>query len=202
MGNTHNNIIMVGPSQDQIVAALQAREQGAFVSPTRNGITFVWATDDGWAPLAEDLSRTCGGLALFASVYDSDIFEYALYEEGRLIDKYNSAPDYFDGEGLEGDEPHAERYQPSPTGGNARVLCTAFAAEPATAQAQEILHPPVEGAIRLAGIDAYYQHWALAEAIGWPPNACVIDYEDLDESRAYEDLLAAFGGTPPIKTPA
>lgn len=201
MGNTYNNIILRGPSQERIVAALRERNQSAFVSPTRGGATFVWASDDGWAALAEDLSRTCGGLALFASVYDSDVFTYALYGGGELLDGYDSAPDYFDGEAWEGHEPYAERHQADPVGGDARILCRSFGAEHAVAQVEEILRPPVAGALYRAGIDAMYQHWALAEALGWPPHACVLAYRHLDLYGADADLLAAFGGTPPIRTP-
>jgi hypothetical protein len=204
MGNTHNNIILKGPPQVQILAYLEQQKQGAFVSPTLDGLTFVYASDDGWAALAEDLSRTCRCIALFASVYDSDVLEYTLYDQGRQIDMYNSAPYYFDGERWMGDEPDAEarEHQPTPLGGNAHVLCTAFAVDHAIEQVEKILHPALDGPIRLAGMDAFHQHWALAEALGWPPQACVVDYEQLDGIGVDQDLVDAFGGAPPIKTPA
>ncbi|HWE64713.1 MAG TPA: hypothetical protein VHB98_23610, partial [Chloroflexota bacterium] len=195
------NIVLKGSSQEQVVTYLEQHKQRAFVSPTRNELTFVYATDDAWNPLAEALSRTYGCAALFESVYDSDIFQYMLYEQGNLIDQYNSAPDYWDGEEWadpESDE-EVQDHQPEPVGGDARVLCAAFGAEQTIEVVDAILHPPVEGSIRHAAFDAFHQHWTLAEALGWPPSASVEDFRGL-ESNGVDELVDDFGGGTVIKT--
>ena len=104
MGNTYHNFIVKGPVQEQIATYLAAQKQAAFVSPTLRDLTFVYAPDDTWSTLAEQLSRTFACPTLFVSVYDSDIFEYDLYDAGRRVDTYNSAPDYFDEEADDFDE--------------------------------------------------------------------------------------------------
>ncbi len=205
MGETHQNTVVKGPVQDHIVAHLDVRKQAAFVSPTLADFTVVYGPDEEWSSLAEDLSRTFQCPALFASVYDGDVFHYILYAEGRPIDEYSSAPDYFDGEewGSEGAAEEISSHQPEPAGGNAHLLCAALGVEQAATQVEAILHPPVEGAIRASGVDAFGQHWALAEALGWPPQACTLDYRrlQLDGDEVAEDLKEVFADAPLIETP-
>jgi len=205
LGNTYHNIAVKGPTQDHIVAHLDAQKQAAFVSPTLTDLTFVYGPDEEWSALAEDLSRTFQCPALFVSVYDGDVLQYILYAEGRPIDEYNSAPDYFDGEewGGEGEAEETSSHQPEPAGGNAHLLCSTLGVGQATAQVEAILHPPDEGVIRASGMDAFGQHWALAESLGWPPQACTTDYRrlELDGDEVAEDLKAVFADAPLIETP-
>ena len=203
MGNTYHNITVKGPTHDEIVSYLDAQKQAAFVSPPLQDLTFVYSSDDVWTTLAEDLSRTFQCPALFTSVYDGDILQYTLYDEGHCIDEYDSAPDYFDGEDW-GDEAEAEDtrpHQPEPAGGNAHLLCATFGVGQAVSQVEAILHPPVEEAIRASGIYGFEQHWALVEALGWPPLACITDYRHLERDDAVEDLEAMFAGASLVKTP-
>jgi hypothetical protein len=170
--------------------------------PSLGDLTFVYAPDESWTALAEDLSRTLHCLALFVSVYDNDIFEYALYDEGRPIDQYNSAPDYWDGEEWPGHPAEGVKHQPEPSGGDAMLLCALFGATDKTEKVAEILHPPVAGRIRVTGLGAYKQHWEFAEALGWPPIACITAFGYLEEGEVDDDLVLAFGGVPPIRTGA
>lgn len=129
MGNTYHNIIVKGPTQDHIAAYLDKQKQAAFVSPTLHDLTFVYGPDEVWSTLAENLSRAFHCPALFVSVYDSDVFEYALYDAGRRVDAYNSGPDYFDDEDWGDETEEAAPHQPEPEGGNAHLLCTALGVE-------------------------------------------------------------------------
>lgn len=190
--NTYTNAILKGPQQEAIVAYLTEHKHPAFVSSTVNGFTFVYTPFDAWTSVAEELSRAFHCPALFAMGYDSDVFGYTLYEDGHVFDQYESAPDYdATGNGPEQSE--------GPKGGKADVLCTFFGVDHAVAQVDAILHPAVEGPILYAGILAYEQHWALAEALGLPPGACVTSYESLRVDT--NDRGYVFGGTTLIETP-
>ncbi len=175
--NTYANVILKGPQREAIVANLTAHKQRAFISPTVNGLTFVYTPFDIWTEAAEGLSSGLQCPALFAYGYDSDVFGYTLYDGGQVQDTYVSAPeDDFTGDGPELNE--------GPAGGNADALCRFVGADQAVAQVDVVLHPPIEGSLSHAGIDAFHQHWALAEALGLPPHACVQSYETLLPMRA------------------
>lgn len=203
MANTYHNVILKGPAQDQIVAHLDGQKQAAFVSPTLDGLTFVYAPDEVWSAPAEDLSHAFHCLALFSSVYDSDVFEYILYDDGRRIDAYISAPDYGDGENWEDNRDAVEEPtpQPTPASGDARLLCASFGVESAVEQVEAILHPSDESTVRDSAMGAFYQHWALAETMGWPPDACITDYGHLESQGVDDDLAGVFTGAPFVKTP-
>lgn len=68
--------------------------------------------DDRIRELAGGLSTDLHVAAIAFMVHDSDIACYWLYDDGRLLDQYNSCPDYFD----DGDEPSG------PAGGRPDVL--------------------------------------------------------------------------------
>src|SRR5947209_1914882 len=98
MGNTYVNYTLRGPSQQAVATALAGRS--AIVTPARNGNVVVYdeqseEISDTIAELGAGLSRdlTCPVLALF--VYDDDILYYWLFENGELIDQYDSSPNYF-----------------------------------------------------------------------------------------------------------
>ena len=134
------------------------------------------------------------------------IFQYILYVNGRAIDEYNSAPDYFYQEpwwGTDEEPKGARSHQPEPAGGDAHLLCTTLDIGHAVEQVGAILHPPVPESIRTSGLDAFRQHWALAEALDWSPSASVADYASLehDEDEACADLEQEFGGAPLIRVP-
>lgn len=190
--NTYANVILKGPRQAAIAAHLNAHQQRAFVGPTVDGFTFVYTPFDAWTDVAEELSRTFQCPAVFSFGYDSDVFGYTLYEDGQVRDEYVSAPDY-DATGC------GPAQSAGPRGGQADMLCTVFAAEHAVAQVAAILHPPVEGPLLRAGINAFYQHWALAEALGLPPEACVRSYESLCVDGSARDRASR--GGPLIETP-
>jgi hypothetical protein len=53
--------------------------------------------DEAWIErLAADLSSRLGTVCVVFMVHDSDIARYWLIDRGRLLDEYNSVPDYFD----------------------------------------------------------------------------------------------------------
>src|SRR5262249_25812981 len=59
-------------------------------------------------------SLSCSALA--AVLHDDDVLYLWLFQEGRVFDRYDSLPQYFDPEAQPG----------PPEGGNAKLLCAAF----------------------------------------------------------------------------
>jgi hypothetical protein len=137
---------------------------------------------------------------VFVSVYDSDVLEYSLYVDGVLIDQYNSAPDYWDAEEWPDHPAEPGKHGPEPAGGDASTLCRAFDAVGRTAQVDAVLHTTTPGPMRHTSMDAFHQHWALAEALGWPGEACVTDFRYLLHEGTEPSLLQVFGGVAPIRT--
>ena len=89
--------------------------------PAKNGWTSLYEErasqqDDGRIrELAGGLSQDLHVAAIAFMVHDSDFACYWLFDDGRLLDEYNSCPDYFDADAT-GDGP------PSPSGGQTAVL--------------------------------------------------------------------------------
>src|SRR5262245_6134532 len=72
------------------------------VAPDKGGWTSLYEErasqqDDGWIrDLAGGLSRDLHVAAVAFLIHDSDIACYWLYDDGRLLDDFNSCPGYFD----------------------------------------------------------------------------------------------------------
>jgi len=120
MGNFYTNYTLRGPSQQEVAAALA--ERSAIVTPAHYGciVVFDEASDDQdqkvITKLAKQLSRGLSFPVLAVLNHDDDILWYQLYLNGKLADKYDSSPGYFE-----------QSAAPSaPAGGNAQKLCSAF----------------------------------------------------------------------------
>jgi hypothetical protein len=116
MGSFISNLHVRGPSRDQVVAALQAFKAPLSYIGTASGWVDVFPKDQENDPLPlwqllANLSHTldCSGIAF--TIYDSDIFWYALYDRGEAIDRYDSAPGYFEGKRKPAEGGVAERLQ-------------------------------------------------------------------------------------------
>lgn len=122
MGAFYGNITLKAESQAAVVEALRGRR--AIVTPKIGDyiVAFDSICDeqdvDGIQALTSRLSRELLCAALAVIVHDDDVFAYFLYQEGVLIDWYNSSPSYFNFGSA--DEPAA------PSGGSAKCLCETF----------------------------------------------------------------------------
>jgi hypothetical protein len=82
-------------------AMLKLVTTSAYISPPKNGwITVYDAASDGQddvliRSIAEGLSCAAKTDVFGFIVHDSDIAGYWLYQNGTLVDQFNSAPDYF-----------------------------------------------------------------------------------------------------------
>ena len=146
---------------------------------------------DGWVSLYEErssrqderrirdvgakLSRDLNVPVMAFLIHDSDVARYWLYDNGGLVDEYNSRPDYFDAEAGGAESP--------PSGGQAKVLLRycrggVTGEELAnTLQAQEVL---AEATVE-----------RLADALGIDPARALADY-----GRDDEHVDAAVVGAP------
>ncbi len=97
MGTTYSNCQVRANSQEAVVAALTTLlKELAYVSPSVGGWVGVYpeggATDTD--TLAERLSASLACGVFSWNVYDSDVFMYSLYENGKLRDEFNSDPEW------------------------------------------------------------------------------------------------------------
>lgn len=96
----------VRTDDDQAVStALRRRGVGRYrVLSARRGWVSVYEErasrqDDGWIrELAEGLSKDLHAATIAMLVHDSDIACYWLCDDGRVLDEYNSCPNYFEGD--------------------------------------------------------------------------------------------------------
>ncbi|MEX2212954.1 MAG: hypothetical protein WD768_02425 [Phycisphaeraceae bacterium] len=71
-----------------------------YLAPPKDGWTAIYPSEHGQDErLSRALAKKTAGLVLHTLVHDEDVFCYFLYREGKLLEKFNSCPDYFN-EGL------------------------------------------------------------------------------------------------------
>lgn len=84
MGSTYGNFVVVGASQDAVIAALG--DESAFVAAESGGAVAVFPV--GEAPSSgERLSAELRAPIVGAIVYDDDIFSLTTYVQGELVDE-------------------------------------------------------------------------------------------------------------------
>ena len=176
MGNFYANISLRTQNRDLVVETLRELRRVAFVSHSTNRWLVVYDRDietaepEDVGELAAHLSSVCGSIAVPVSDYDDDILWFRVYDSGRLIDEYNSAPAYFQGT------------QSIPEGGSEQALVAIFKVVEAEKQVKEILHER-EYAVQIE------RHAALAEILGLPRISVGFGYRYLERGELPTDLL-------------
>src|SRR5664280_2587651 len=103
MGTKYDSLTFRGPSQEQVANCVASMSAHAYISPTMSGLTVAYperlSSDMDYRKTCRKVSKQLSCPALAAGVFDDDIFYYALYRAGELVDKYNSCPDYGSGIG-------------------------------------------------------------------------------------------------------
>jgi hypothetical protein len=66
------------------------------VAPVISGWVAVYPEQDQDSRLAGRLSKRMDEDVLYCALFDEDVFCYAYYSKGGLVDRYNSCPDYFE----------------------------------------------------------------------------------------------------------
>jgi len=185
MGNFYTNITVKGRSQDEVAGALAAMKRTAFVSPTVDGYTVIFDAEcEDQDPqvisrLTGDLSRQLGCPAIAFLNHDDDILWYQLYANGKLVDEYNSAPDYFEPAG----EPSG------PAGGDVAKLMEAFDAAADTKALEKVLRTSSldEGGF----VFAYERHLALVRLLGMPAFGVACGFNYISQGELPEGLTEA-----------
>lgn len=192
MGSFYVNSTLCGPSQEEVASYLGEKKRAAYVSPTVKGFTTVFDAecDTQKTEAIEDLSALLSARfkcpVLSVLNHDDDILVYWLYNDGVLIDQYNSCPGYFGGPG-----------GPEPEGGDAGEICKAMGQPEARQRVEEILRTSSEEDESAFEVD---RHQALADALGLP-GLCVgfgYRYLESEDEEAFPEGLerSQFAKTP------
>jgi hypothetical protein len=172
-------------------AAAKRKLKCCRVLPAKNGWVSLFderaseQDDDRIRDLAKNVSKDLKSPAIAFLVHDSDIACYWLYDGGKLLDEFNSCPDYFDDDG-DGSTPAS--------GGKTDVLVRFCRAGVTEEQLSEILHADETFAESIVE--------KLADALGIDPGRALADYRDGgddgsddDEDDEDEDGPRGGGGT-------
>jgi len=180
MGNFYTNITLRSRDTDRIVTALAESGHTAFVTLPHGAFSVVYdrASEDQEPGVIDEMAKRlsarldCAALAVVN--HDDDLLLIMLYERGKLVDEYASAPGYFDG---------AER---PPEGGDAKRLCRALAGGGKVGQVEALLRVP-------AGSEDGFvfeveRHQALVEALGLPMSAVGAGFTYIDAGELPDEL--------------
>jgi len=66
-----------------------------YVSPPTNGWVGIYRDEFGQIPLGESIAERFNNDIIDVMVHDDDVFCYQYFENGELMDTFNSCPDYF-----------------------------------------------------------------------------------------------------------
>lgn len=181
MGNFYTNVTLKTSDREAVAAALRRVRRSAMVTPADGGCVVVYdkASDEQdpevLKAVAAQLADACDCPALAVMNHDDSVLLCTLYERGKLVDEYNSAPGFFDGDAAKG-----------PAGGDAKRLCEAFGS---TADA-----PEVERILRAGPGKVTFEtdrHEALVQALGISRFAVGTGYNGLAHGDFPEGLDSA-----------
>jgi hypothetical protein len=178
MGSFYTNITLRTTKQSSVVDALRSARRDAFVSEPVSGCTVVFDSEcedqdiEVLKSLASLLSSELRCPALSVLIHDDDVLIYVLHENGKLVDEYNSAPEYFN-----------TADAGAPEGGNAQVLCRAFGAHGSVGK--------VDAALRVSRSDEAFvfeteRHEELVNALGLPAIAVSTGYNYIEQGELPE----------------
>lgn len=181
MGSFYTNITLRTKERARVAEALKSGRREAFISAPANGCTVVFDREteeqdiEVLTKLASSLSARLGCAALAVLNHDDDVLIYTLHEGGRLVDEYNSSPEYFEaGPGA------------SPEGGDAELLCRAFGVDGRVDEVETVLRTPwgTEDGFTFE----MERHQELVSVLGLPAAAVPAGYNYLDEGEFPEGL--------------
>jgi hypothetical protein len=164
MGNFYTNYVLRAPTSEAVAKTL--RERSAIVVSAKGYVAVFDEESDNQdieviSELATQLSGNLKCAVLAVLNHDDDILCYWLYDGGRLVDEYDSAPGYFDAN-VESDEP---------SGGDASRLCAAFE-KSNVEQVERMLRGDFF-------VFAFERHQGLLEALGLPEFLAGTSYSSL-----------------------
>ena len=188
MGLFYTNYALYGIDQKQVTTLINKLKRTGYVSPTVDQFNIYYDKEsEDQDPniikkLAESFSNHFHCSVLASVVHDSDIFLYWLYNSGKLIDTYNSIPDYFEST----DEKSA------PEGGDAEKLCSAFGNLKAVENLKQIFNDVEQSSLDEDWSGEYLQgediHLKIAEVLGMPSFAANIGFYTIENGEIPEEL--------------
>lgn len=100
MGGFYGSFHVRTDDRDAVIETLnrflKRRPQQFLVGPTINGWVGLYPDDSGQDDrVSRALAKIIQFPILHVAVHDDDIFCYSLYREGKLVDEFNSCPEYF-----------------------------------------------------------------------------------------------------------
>lgn len=181
MGNFYVSFTALHSDRVAIATWLRTANRKAFVGPTSNGMTVFYdeisdSQDDSQIKhVGSTVSKDLNVTVLAVLNHDDDVLCFWLFENGTLVDEYNSCPGYFSGE----DE--------TPVGGDANRLCSIFNTLSDVNQLDSILRS-------IEYLFAIERHEALSNILHLPwPHACLsfryIAEGDIDSVICQDDFL-------------
>lgn len=189
MGAFFTNYQVRGKSTAEVCKALTPLvETHAYVSPEKNGWVTVYdeasddQNDETLKHIATELSKKLQTSVFAFLVHDSDIAAYWLYQNGALIDEFNSAPDYFSQVG----EKAKSRVR-----GKAEALLPLCVAGTSLSQVDEVIHP-ADGFAAFAE-EIFYD---LAKLLGIDDERMSLGFKYFDQEA--EELLGNASEFEPI----
>ena len=190
MGNFYANIVLRDADLDAVAELLDTLGRRAYVAHDgRSAVVYDERCDEQDLEALEQLARTLSAkldrTAIAFCNHDDDVLWYALVEGGKVTDKYESDPSYFEGGESRG----------TSSGGDARRLCEAFGV-PAR-------RDDVEQLLRASRRDVGFEidrHVKLLEQLELAPELAILGYGyvgggelSLDDGRV---AFRAVGGAP------
>jgi hypothetical protein len=164
VGNKYANHSVKTADQKLVAEVMRRARRVAFVSRPQNGYVVVYdqEVDELGTPAVVQvgalLSKEIGVPVLCVLNYDDDILCYWLFEQGKLIDEFNSRPDYFN-----------EVKGTPAQGGDVERLCTSLGTNAERAKVEELLRGK-----HLFAVD---QHTELAKELGLPSCSVGLGYD-------------------------
>lgn len=175
MGLFYSNLTVSHPERPVLLAALRRLKRQAFLGPTLGGHTVVFDKEmdeqNGKAieRLGKAVTKALSCPALAAMLHDDDVLYLWLFKDGRVLDRYDSCPAYFD--------PNSEPRPPE--GGNAKALCEAFGKPGRADRVEELLRADLLED-ELPGVPGEFErHAALAAELGMPPFVAGVCYSSV-----------------------
>ena len=165
MGNFYVNHTVCGHEVPAVIQQLSGSE--AYVSLEKNGCFVVYDQkseiegDPAIEKLGIELSQRSGARVLSVMIADDDIMMYWLFQEGKVVDTYNSNPGY----GEIADPPRP------PEGGDSSKLCSAFAYKNAE-QVERVLRTSAGSGY----VFEFERHKALTVLLGLSPEAVAVGF--------------------------
>ena len=178
MGNFYVNHTVCGHEVPAVIQQLSGSE--AYVSLEKNGCFVVYDQkseiegDPAIEKLGIELSQRSGARVLSVMIADDDIMMYWLFQEGKVVDTYNSNPGY----GEIADPPRP------PEGGDSSKLCSAFAYKNAE-QVERVLRTSAGSGY----VFEFERHKALTVLLGLSPEAVAVGFSSFRMEIFRKDLL-------------